>query len=92
MPREGAPASHFSVDGELEMGFFAAGEDNYHTRINGERLETLVARMMGFPSEAEFQQAMNAGVSPDPGQPDVTRRIPRVHFSMHISDEDGMIL
>lgn len=87
MPVEPVQPSSFTVEGELQMGFFASGDDQYHTRINGERVETLIARMLGFPSEAEFEAAL-AEVSPDSSQPDVVRTVPRVHLSMFVENEE----
>ncbi len=58
MTQGGAPADNFSIEGEIEMAFFPGQADAYHTRINGERIETFMARMLGFPSEAEFDAAL----------------------------------
>lgn len=68
------------------MGFFAAGDDQYHSRLNGERIETLIARMMGFPSEAEFEAALAGDVSSDPSQPDVVRTMKRISISVFVED------
>ena len=91
MPREGAPASSFSVDGQLELRYFASTGE-YHTYLDGERIETLVARMMGFPSDNEVSMAMDSGVSPDPSNPDITRMGGRVSMSMYLTDDNGTIV
>ena len=90
MPVEGAPASSFTVEGDLQMGFFASGDDQYHTRINGERVETLIARMLGFPSEAEFEAAL-AEVSSDASQPDVVRNGGKIFLSVSMMDDSPVI-
>ncbi len=87
-----APASSFSVEGELQMGWFASGDDNYHSRINGERIETIVARMLGFPSEMELDRALQGEVSSDSTQPDVVRTVKHIHLSVFATDENDQIL
>ncbi len=86
MPHNAA-ASSFSLEGELEIGFFSGRDDSFHARINGERIETVISRMLGFPSEAEFETALRDGVSADPDQPDVVRKAGQVYLSMSIQDE-----
>lgn len=86
-----APAHSFSVEGELTLAWFGSGDDNYHARINGERIETIVARMLGFPSDAEFQAALNNEVSSDPSQPGIVRTVPRFHISVSVSNDDSLI-
>ncbi len=86
-----APASDFTIQGELQMAWFASGDDNYHARIEGERIETIVARMLGFPSEVELQSALDSEVSPDPDEPGVTRTVKHVHLSMFISSEEPLV-
>ena len=76
--------SSFSIDGELQLGFFANSEDKYHSRINGERIETVIARMMGFPSEEEFDAALAAGLSSDSSQPDIVKTLPRISISVFV--------
>ena len=82
-----AAASSFSLEGDLVMELFA--DQGIQTRINGERIETVIARMLGFPSEVEFDEAMRGGVSPDPSQPDVVRNMGKVHLSMCLQCDDG---
>jgi hypothetical protein len=82
-----APARSFDVQGELTLAWFGSGDDNYHARINGERIETIVARMLGFPSDAEFQAALNNEVSPDPDQPGIVRTVPRISLSVFVDDD-----
>jgi hypothetical protein len=85
-----AAASSFSLEGELEIGFFSGRDDSFHARINGERIETVISRMLGFPSEEEFEQALQGGVSADPDQPDVVRKAGQVYLSMSIQEEGSI--
>jgi len=86
----GTPANSFSLEGDIEMAFFPGRDDAYHVRINGDRLEVLVARMLGFPSEAEFDAALAAGLSPDPDVPSVVRKMSDVSLSVHQFNSDGV--
>lgn len=81
-----APADSFNVSGELQLAWFGSGDDNYHARINGERVETILARMLGFPSDAEFEAALSNEVSSDPSQPDIVRSVPRISLSVFVDD------
>ena len=90
MTQGGAPADSFNIQGDIEMAFFPGREDAYHTRINGERVETFLARMLGFPSEAEFEAALAGEVSPDPNVPVATRVMKGVSISVHRFDESPL--
>lgn len=79
-------STSFSLEGALQLGFFASGNDNYHTRIDGERIETIIARMLGFPSEAEFEAALSGDVSANSVRPDVVRNIGRISLSVFIEN------
>ncbi len=81
----------FSLEGTLQMGFFASGDDSFHTRINGERIETVIARMLGFPSEVEFEAALSGDVSADPDRPDVVRNMGRISLSVFVDDDRPVV-
>lgn len=84
-----AAASSFSLEGDLVMDFFVGQKDAYQVRINGERIETVIARMLGFPSEVELDETMQSEMSPDSSQPDIVRSVGKVHLSMHLQCDDG---
>ena len=78
-----AAANSFSIDGEVELDFFPGREDAYRVMVNGERVEEIMARMLGFPSEVEFDAALASGFSPDPDQPSITRKMGSISLSVY---------
>ena len=51
--------AEFSMSGQVEMAFFPDSPDSVHVRINGTRVEQLIAQMMDFPSDSEMDEALS---------------------------------
>lgn len=94
----------FTIEGEAVLGFFASEMHSHHVRIktdaegpesDGERVEQVIARSMGFPSDAEFdemfqrnEQLRNQGLQPADGTADVVRRGKRIRITVELVEGD----
>jgi len=87
----------FTIEGEAQMGFFSDEGNPRHIRIAtdgtefGERLEEVVGRALGFPTDDEFdemsernQQLRQDGLQPADDQPDILREGTRLRIRVEV--------
>ena len=83
-----AEMKEFTVEGEATLGRF---DDGNHVRIDGERIEDLIARQLEFPNDEEWQEMMGRldklredGLAPADGEPDVLREGVRLRIEVEV--------
>jgi hypothetical protein len=80
--------TEFTLEGEVLLGNF---DDGNHIRVDGERLEDLISRNIGFPSEEEFDEMINRigqlredGLTIAEGEPNILREGTRLKISVEV--------
>ncbi len=83
-----AEMSSFVVEGDATLGQFDEGK---HVRIDGERIENLIAEALDFPNDAEFEQMFahldelrQQGLAPADGEPDIVREGIKLRISVEV--------
>ena len=78
----------FTVEGDVTLGRF---DDGNRVTIDGERVEDLIARQLGFPSDEEWEamserlSSLRAdGLAPADGEPDIVREGVRLRIEVEV--------
>jgi hypothetical protein len=83
-----AEMTSFTVEGDATFGRF---DDGNHVRIDDERVEDLIAKAIGFPTDEEFDQMIGRlndlreqGLAPADGEPDILREGMKLRISVEV--------
>jgi hypothetical protein len=84
-----ANVTEFTVEGDAVLGF--SSDDGSQVFIDGKRVEQLIAEMLGFPDEAEFDEMITRlsalreqGLMPATGEPDISREGLRLSIEVKV--------
>lgn len=83
-----AEMTEFTVEGDATFGRFDEGN---HVRIDGERVEDIIAKAIGFPTDEEFDamitrlnELRDQGLAPADGEPDIVREGMRLRIEVEV--------
>lgn len=72
--------NEIEFEGELTLDYFSEADDSRRLRLDGKSMDTIVAEMLDFPTNEEFDeifgklgQMREQGMQPDGSEPDLTR-------------------